>query len=613
MCGIIGITSGKRQTVVADLIEGLKRLEYRGYDSVGVAVHDGSSIVVRKAAGTIDSFIRRGGVAGLRGATGIGHTRWATHGPPTDYNAHPHTDCSGNIAVVHNGVIRNYASLREELAGRGHRLRSDTDTELVAHLIEEGLAEGRGFIEALAGALHRLEGSYALAILHRGEPGRIYFAKNKSPLLVGVSQSEAAVASDVTALLTITRRVLPLEDGEFGYVEPGRVVVYRLTASGYERVPEGELEARWKHVDWTPEAASKGGYPHFMIKEIFEQPQALVDTYNGSISEPLVEKVAGLLAGAEQIVVVAAGTSYHAGLVFHYFLSRLAGRVSHPLIASEHKVLAPSIGPGTLVVAVSQSGETYDTLEAVEEFQKRGARVVGVTNVVGSALSRRADYTLYTRAGPEIGVAATKTYLTQVLLLEILAVKASVETGRLAKGEAARLLDELAQAPRLVQRAIEAGDPPALDLARRGLEGSLYIIGRGLGHMLAREAALKVKEIAYLHAEAYPAGESKHGPIALVEEGFPVFVVATSDSPEVAGNAIEMKARGAWVTVTKPANMHLELPEGVKVLDFPPVENILLEPFSLIPFYQLAAYHLAVAKGYDPDKPRNLAKTVTVE
>ncbi len=613
MCGIIGVASRRRQSVVDLLVEGLRRLEYRGYDSVGLAVHDGRGILVRKAAGTIDSFIARGGPAGLRGRTGIGHTRWATHGPPTDYNAHPHVDCTGSVAVVHNGVIRNYSSLREEIAARGHRLRSDTDTELVAHLVEEGLSSGKSFLEALADALHRVEGSYALALLHRGEPGRIYFAKNRSPLLVGVEPEEAGVASDVTALLLVTRRVLPLEDGEFGFVEPGRLEVYRLTPGGYEKVPREELEARWKTIEWTPEAASKGGYPHFMIKEILEQPQALVDTYNGSVDEPMVERAASLIASSSQVIVVGAGTSYHAGLVFHYFLSRLAGRAAHPVIASEYKILEPSVGPGSVVVAVSQSGETYDTLEAVEAFRKRGARVVGVTNVVGSALSRKADITLYTRAGPEIGVAATKTYLTQVLLLEILAVKTGVETGRLGAGEARSLLQALSEAPRITQQAIEAGDPAAIDLARRGLEGSLYILGRGLGAALAKEAALKVKEIAYLHAEAYPAGESKHGPIALVEPGFPVFVVATSDSPEVAGNAIEMKARGASVTVTKPAGLHLELPGGVEVLDFPPTSHLLLEPFSLIPFYQLAAYHLAVAKGYDPDKPRNLAKTVTVE
>jgi len=610
LCGIIGITSARRRNVVPDLVEGLRRLEYRGYDSVGIAVHDGERIIVRKAAGTIDEFVRRGGASGVEGPTGIGHTRWATHGPPTDYNAHPHLDCRGEVALVHNGVIRNYSSLREELAGRGHRLASDTDTELIAHLIEEGLSRGLGFLDALAGALSRLEGSYALAILHRGAPRRVYFAKNRSPLLVGYTGEEAAVASDLPAILSVTRRVLPLEDGEFGYVEPGRLALYRLTpGGGYEPVPEAELERRWKTVDWSPEAASKGGYPHFMIKEILEQPQALVDTYNGSAEEPMVARAAEAIAGAGKVVVVGAGTSYHAGLVFHYFLSRLAGIASHPVIASEHRVLEPAVGDDTVVVAVSQSGETYDTLEAVEAYKARGARVIGVTNVVGSALSRTADLTLYTRAGPEIGVAATKTYLTQVLLLEILAVRAGEAAGRLDGGEARSLIGSLQEAPRVVQSAIEAGDPPASELARRGLEGSLYIIGRGLGAVLAREAALKVKEIAYLHA----AGESKHGPIALVEEGFPVFVVATSDAPEVAGNAIEMRARGAWVTVTKPAGLHLELPRDVEVLDFPPAGNLLLEPYSLIPFYQLAAYHLAVAKGYDPDKPRNLAKTVTVE
>jgi len=614
LCGIIGVTSSKRDNVVDVLVEGLRRLEYRGYDSVGIAIVDpAKGLVVRKAAGKIDDFVRKAGLHELRGPTGIGHTRWATHGPPTDYNAHPHIDCEGRLAVVHNGVIRNYSSLRLEVSRRGHKLRSDTDTELIAHLVEEGLSEGLGFVEALARALRRLEGSYALAFVYRDEPDRVYFAKNRSPLILGLGDGENVVASDVTAVLTITRRVIPLEDGEFGYITPAGVAVYRITREGIVRIPDEELRARAKVIEWTPEAASKAGYPHYMIKEIYEQPQALTDTYNGNVEDPALVEAARMIVRSGKAIIVGAGTSFHAGLVFHYFLARLAGIASHPLIASEHKVLAPTVDKDTVVVAISQSGETYDTLEAVREYKERGAKVVAVTNVVGSALSREADLTLYTRAGPEIGVAATKTYLTQVLLLEMLAVRAGAAAGRLEQAEEARLLALLGEAPAIARVSIEAGDPAALELARENPEGSMYILGRGLGAALAKEAALKVKEIAYLHAEAYPAGESKHGPIALVEPGFPVFVVATSDSPEVAGNAIEMAARGAKVRVVRPAGLELELPEGIEVLDFPPVPDILLEPFSLIPYFQLAAYHLAVAKGYDPDKPRNLAKTVTVE
>lgn len=612
MCGIIGVTSAKRDNVVDVLIEGLRRLEYRGYDSVGIAVISEDGIVTRKAAGTIDEFTRKVDLSGVKGRAGIGHTRWATHGPPTDYNAHPQQDCHGEIAVVHNGVIRNFASLRSELADK-HNIASETDTELIAHLIEEGLEEGLSFLQSLARALSRIEGTYALALLYAREPDRVYFAKMRSPLILGLGDRENAVASDITALLPLTRRILPLEDGELGYITPYEARIYRLSDSRPVEILGGEVAGRVKTVEWTPESASKSGYPHFMIKEIHEQPQALYDTYNGSVEDPALDEAARLLAGAGKIIIVAAGTSYHAGLVFHYFLSRLAGLASYPLISSEFKVLEPTVDGDTLVVAISQSGETFDTLEAVAHYKAKGARILGITNVIGSALSREADMSLYTRAGPEIGVAATKTYLTQLLLLELLAIKTGAATGRLDEKDAEELSGLLGEAAIVAKDAIEVGDSEARELSRRLPQRSMYILGRGLGAFLAKEAALKVKEIAYVHAEAYPAGESKHGPIALVEEGFPVFVIGTSDSPEVSGNAIEMRARGAWVRVVKPASLSLDIPGDVDVQDSPPTSHILLEPFSIIPFFQLLAYHMAVARGYDPDKPRNLAKTVTVE
>ncbi len=613
MCGIIGVTLDDG-SVVPLLIEGLRRLEYRGYDSVGLAVLDGEKgLSIVKAAGDIDSFTRRFNLARLRGPVGIGHTRWATHGPPNDINAHPHSDCTGSIALVHNGVIRNYASLGEYLRRRGHRVKSETDTELVAHLIEEELSKGKSFIDALAGALSRLDGSYALAILYRGEPDRIYFAKMRSPLLLAVGDRGNAVASDITALLEVSRRIIPLEDGEFGYITPRSIAIYRLLpGGGHRQVPREEIEARAKHVEWTPEAASRGGYPHFMIKEIYEQPQAVMETYNGNIDDPRVAEAGLMIAGAGLTLIVAAGTSYHAGLVLSYHLARY-GIPSIPVVASEFKQYKGIAGEDTVVVAVSQSGETYDTLEAVRSFKEQGARVVGVTNVLGSALDRESSLSLYTRAGPEIGVAATKTYLAQVTLLSILAVRAGQARGALGEGEARGTLEVLARAPDVTARAVSSGEPAARGHASR-VEGSMYILGRGLGAHLALEAALKVKEIAYAHAEAYPAGESKHGPIALVEDGFPVYIVATGDSPEVTGNAVEMKARGARVTLVKPADLELDVPAGISVLNTPPVGGrSVLEPFSLIPFFQLLSYYAAVARGYNPDKPRNLAKTVTVE
>ncbi len=615
MCGIIGIASEK-ENIVPGIVRGLKRLEYRGYDSVGVAViAPTGGLVVRKAAGRIESVVRRTGVQMLTSTTGIGHTRWATHGAPNDVNAHPHLDCTGSIAVVHNGVIRNFAAIRSYLKSRGHMIRSETDTELVAHLIEEGLEEGLDFIESLARALTTLKGSYALAILYKGHPDRVYFAKMHSPLLIGLGEGINAIASDATALLDITRKIIVLEDGDFGWISPRELAIYRLDPQGKPQpLPQPLVESRIKRVEWTPEAASKAGYPHYMIKEIYEQPQAVLETFNGSVEDPILSTVANILNEAESVLVTAAGTSYHAGLIFSYFASKLAGKIVHPVIASEHKQYTNSIGEKTVVLAISQSGETYDTLEAVRSWRRHGATIIGLTNVIGSALDREADVTLYTRAGPEIGVAATKTYLAQVTILELLSIILAEASGRLTRSEAGDLKRILASAPKVVKDAIQASDPYARQLTKERLGESMYILGRGLGSHVSKEAALKIKEIAYIHAESYPAGESKHGPIALVTPGFPVFIVATSDSPEVAGNAIEMKARGGRVVVVKPADLELELQSGISQLDMPPSGGkLLLETFALIPYFQLASYYIAVSRGYDPDKPRNLAKTVTVE
>ena len=618
MCGIIGVTS-QSANVVPTVIRGLQRLEYRGYDSVGVAVVGPGQLLVRKGAGDLESVRRRLLLDELQGSTAIGHTRWATHGPPSDANAHPHTDCTGTIAVVHNGVIRNYSTLREELLRRGHRLRSETDTELVAHLIEENLRPGAQFVEALAAALARLEGTYALAIVYAAEPKRIYFAKMKSPLIVGVGQGTRAVASDIPALLEIGKTMIFLDDGEFGYIEPGEVHIYKLLpGGGFAELGKEEVAARTKTVEISPEAATKGGYPHFMIKEIYEQPVAVRETFEGNVEDPALARAALAVAEAGKLVVVAAGTSYHAGLVFSQVLARRAKTMAHVVISSEFPYVSDAVGRGDVVVAISQSGETFDTLEAVRAAKARGATVIGVTNVLGSALDRLADLRLYTRAGPEIGVAATKTFLSQVMLLELLAVRVGVEGGALDRDVANDVVSSLKAAPELVSSSIEAADPVASALTRAlAAKKSMYIIGRGMGHAVSREGALKVKEISYLHAEAYPAGESKHGPIALVERDFPVFVTATSDAPEVAGNAIEMAARGARVYVVRPADLALEVGQQrgqVTVIDMPPSSGLVeLEPFVLTPLYQLLAYRLAVHLGYNPDKPRNLAKTVTVE
>ncbi len=618
LCGIIGITK-KEGDSVKDVIDGLKKLEYRGYDSVGIAVITGKGeIIIRKGAGDIDSVRRRLGFDELKGSTAIGHTRWATHGPPNDINAHPHSDCYNKIALVHNGVIRNYATLRSRLEVK-HRIRSETDTELIAHMIEEKLKEGDDFIKALANTLSELQGSYALAILFSDEPQRIYFAKMKSPLILGIAEDASALASDVPALLNITRRVIMLEDGEFGYIEPNDIKIFKLMDNGtFAEVSKKVISSRVKLIEWTPELASKGGYPHYMIKEIYEQPRALSDTYNGVAEDPSLALAARIILESNKVIVIGAGTSFHAGLIFTFFLSKISGVASIPLISSEFKILEPVVDKNDVILAISQSGETFDTLEAVRAFKKKGAKVLALTNVVGSALDREADLTLYIRAGPEIGVAATKTYTSQVLALELLALEVAKTSKSIDKDSYLKLKGSLAEAPNYLQGSIEISDPIAKYIAKimNDYRGSIYILGRGLGHYIAKEAALKIKEISYLHAEAYPAGESKHGPIALVEREFPVFIIATSDSPEIVGNAIEMAARGATVKILKPSDLDLDIPadENIDVVDLlPSKENLLVEPFILIPFFQLLSYYIAVAKGYNPDKPRNLAKTVTVE
>lgn len=613
MCGIIGACALNRN-ITPMISLGLRRLEYRGYDSVGLAIISGDGLVIRKAKGDVDSFLSRFKVEELSGFTGLGHTRWATHGPPSDVNAHPHTDCSGRIAIVHNGVIRNWNSLKRVLELRGHRIVSETDTELIAHLIEDETPFSSSFFEAFVRAVSRLEGGYAIAVVNADEPNRVYFARMKSPLVVGLGDGFNIVASDIPALLDGTRRILLIEDGELGWVTPTEVKLFKLTELGLVSVEDKDLELRVRVVEWGVEEASKQGYPYFMLKEIVEQPYSIKSTYEGNVEDPTLRLAASLVWSSRNIIVTGAGTSYHAGLIFSYYLSRMPRLISHNIIASEYKLVEEAVGEGDIVIAISQSGETYDTLEAVRAFKARGARIVGVTNVIGSALSRESDIVIYMRAGPEIGVAATKTYTSQIMSLTLLTLFTALEGGVLDYSEVRSKLEKLSGAHEIVARAIEKSLNHEIDLSLESK--SAYILGRGLGSLIAREAALKIKEIAYIHAESYPAGESKHGPIALVEKGFPVYFIATSDSPEIEGNVMEMKARGARVVVVKTDswNLDVEPEDTVKIIEMPLGENeILLEPYPLIPYFQILAYKISVAKGHNPDKPRNLAKTVTVE
>ena len=613
MCGIIGVTlrdGCMGGNAVPLLLEGLRRLEYRGYDSAGVALQvcgeRGCRILVYKARGKVEEVIARYGLERLYAQTGLGHTRWATHGPPSDVNAHPHTDCRGEIAVVHNGIIKNYARLRAALEQRGHVFRSETDTEVVAHLLEELVSKGMSMLEALGELVGLLEGSFALAILYARDPHRIYFARRESPLYAAIGDCVAAVSSDIPSLLHISRNILAIEDDEYGYIEPGGIALYR-------RGRPVDWKARVKRVEWSVEEASKGGYPHYMLKEIMEQPRAVYETLMGLLEDPAVEKAASLLAGARRVYATGAGTSYHAVLVFKHFMHSYTSIPVLDFISSEYGEYEPVIKEGDVLVAVSQSGETIDTLNAVKAAKARGARIVAVTNVVGSTLSRIADVTVYTRAGPEIGVAATKTFLTQLVALTYLAVLAGRMAGVLDEGDVVRASESL-RAARDAARSAERLNPHVKLLASillRSQRRSMFILGRLLGAHLAREAALKVKEISYLHAEAYPAGESKHGPIALVEEGFPVIFVGTPGvEKRLYSNMEEMRARGAQVIVVG-VDSYQDAPADYKLLvgDYDEV----VAPYALMPPLQLLAYHLAVLQGLDPDKPRNLAKTVTVE
>ena len=604
MCGIVGVASSK-VPVAGIILECLKRLEYRGYDSVGIATISEGRIVVRKGAGKIDEVDARVDFRSMPGFTGIGHTRWATHGPPTDENAHPHTDCKGRVAVVHNGILENYLELKRELIARGHSFRSGTDSEVIAHLVEEWLEKVPDPFEAFKRAVGQLRGSYAIAAVIGDTPERVYFARNLSPLLVGLGDGANFLASDVPAILEYTRRVIVLEDGEVGYITPSAVTLQR----GGESL---DPASRVLLVEWTPEQARKGGFPHYMLKEIHEQPRAIADTLAGFGED--YRKGADILASARVVYVAAAGTSFHASLYFALLSMKLAKAKVVPFIASEYEAYAVSADPGDALLAVSQSGETIDTLAALRAFKKRGCKVVSLTNVVGSVIARESDAAIYMKAGPEIGVAATKTFTVQLTALTWIASLLSLRRGALSESECGEVLRRLKKLPELASTVIAQSSGWAKELSEDiARKHSAYYLGRGLALPIALEGALKLKEVAYVHAEGYPAGESKHGPIALVERGFPVFFVSVERGLErkLLGNVEEMKARGARTIGVVPAGSQL-LGALDTAFELPTGDELLTPILGAIPL-QLVAYFTAVTRGYDPDKPRNLAKTVTVE
>ncbi len=602
MCGIIGYIGERKACYV--LVDGLKRLEYRGYDSVGIVTEEGGRLYIRKGAGKIDELKEKLRLLEMPGKRGIGHTRWATHGIPNDVNAHPHTDCSGEIAVVHNGIIENYLELKEELIRKGHKFKSDTDTEIIAHLIEDSLRDFKNFEDALRYALLRLKGSFALGIIYAHDKEHLYFVRNESPLVLGIGHGEMFAASDIPAFLPYTNKAVFLDDGEYAVVTKDSFIVKDLKT--------GEIKEKKIHeIKWTLEMAEKQGYEHFMLKEIHEQPKAVKEAIYGNAG--IIDEIAREIAKYDRIFFVAMGTSYHAALGGKYFFQRLVKKVPVVEDASEFRYeFEDLIDENTLVIAITQSGETADTLAAIKLAKKKGAKVLSIVNVVGSMATRISDLVLYTHAGPEIGVAATKTYTTQLTVLSMLAIALAKYLNTVDKEYLQKIEAELYEMPKYIEVAL--GYENKIKTLAESLKEKrdFFYIGRGISLATALEGALKLKEISYIHAEGLSAGELKHGPLALIEEGVPVVAVAPSGKTleKMISNIQEAKARGALI-ISLGDSEELKKVSDV-LIKMPKVDEVLSPIIYIVPL-QLLAYHLAVLRGNDPDKPRNLAKSVTVE
>ncbi len=612
MCGIVGYIGDK--DAVGVIVDGLKRLEYRGYDSAGVAVLGPEGLEVRRAAGRIkvlEGLLRERPV---HGRIGIGHTRWATHGRPTDDNAHPHTDGSGTLVVVHNGIIENYLPIKERLSAEGHVFASETDTEVIAHLIERHLNDTPRLEEAVRRALRELRGSYAIVVLSKRTPDRLVAAKHGAgSVVVGLGQGETYLASDIPALLAHTRDVIILEDEDVAVVTRHGVEISDLGGAPVSRTP--------KRIMWDPILAEKGGYRHFMLKEIYEQPRAVADTLRGRVAPeggtvvlPDIGLDPEVVAGLQRVVFIACGTSFHAAMVGRFMVERLAGLSSEADLGSEFRYRDAVLGPETLVVAVSQSGETADTLGAVKAARDRGAPIVGITNVVGSALARESTGVLYTHAGPEIGVASSKTFTATLAACYLLALWLGRRRGALVAEDGRKHIQGLLELPRLMERVLEK-EPEIAELAKDlAAYKNFLFLGRGIHYPIALEGALKLKELSYLHAEGYAAGEMKHGPIALIDDTMPVVALTPRDSSydRMMGTVEEVRARdGRIIALAHEGDREIGA-RVARVLTVPPAAELLSPILMAIPL-QLLAYHVAVRLGRDVDQPRNLAKSVTVE
>ncbi len=609
MCGIIGVVTDARDTVPI-LVDGLRKMEYRGYDSAGLAMIENGGLLVRKTRGKIDDLQRILDRDPVQGATGIAHTRWATHGEPSDRNAHPQLDCTGKIAVVHNGIVENCVSLRKSLEARGHVFKSETDTEVLAHLIEENY---HGNLEAaVRAALAWVQGAYGIAVIHADEPRKIVGARNGSPLVIGIAKDRYYVASDVAALVRYTRDVVYLDDLEMVVATPDGFSTTTL---------QNELITKdVERITWNVDKIERNGFPHFMLKEIFEQEQTVTDAIRGRLIEAAGDALLGglrehrrALNDAKRIIIIACGTSWHAGLIGEYMIEDLA-RVSVEVeYASEFRYRNPVINPGDIVFVISQSGETADTAAAMIEAQRRGAIVLGIVNVVGSTIARRSDGGVYVHAGPEIGVASTKAFTSQIMVLAALALmlgrarNISVTEGRTIVRAMREIPDQIAQ--------ILAKNDEIAEIARRFAKHSNFLyLGRGYHFPVALEGALKLKEISYIHAEGYPAAEMKHGPIALIDENMPIVVIAPHDAflKKILSNMEELKTRGGRIIAVTSQGDDQVSRMADAVIEVPRTLPHLTPILSVVPL-QLLAYHIAVERGCHVDQPRNLAKSVTVE
>jgi glucosamine--fructose-6-phosphate aminotransferase (isomerizing) len=610
VCGIVGYVGDKDSAPI--LIDGLRRLEYRGYDSAGLAVHDGQRIQVVRAVGKLKNLEESLIKTPVQGHLGIGHTRWATHGRVSEQNAHPHV--AGEIAVIHNGIIENHLQLRARLIRDGAKMASDTDTEIIAHLIDGYCRKGLEFEAAVRAALKEVEGAYAIAVIRKGDPHRLIVAKNASPLVLGLGEGENLCGSDIPAVLPYTRRVIILEDGQMAVLTAKSVQVSTVDGK--------PVEQNIKNIDWSPAMAEKSGYKHFMLKEIHEQPRAIEDTLRGRLDRELGDIVAeeiglspDIATRVQRVYLLACGTSHHAAMVGRYYLESIAKIPTVVELASEFRNRDALITENDLVVAISQSGETLDTLMAAKIAKERGAKLLGIVNVMGSAIARASDAELFTRAGPEIGVASTKCFTAQLSALLMLSIYLGKRRGTLSNEDAAKLVEGLARLPSLMRDTIAGTRQLVQNLARRYLDArDVLFLGRGTSFPVALEGALKLKEISYVHAEGYAAGEMKHGPIALIDPTVPIVVLVPRDQhrDKSMSNLQEAKARGGRIIAIATEGDDEVHTQSDEVVEIPACDSAFLPFLTVIPL-QLFAYYVADLKGTDVDQPRNLAKTVTVE